>query len=141
SADLCGRTVFIALFPHKLPIFIKELSGKRTSPDTGSVRLEYPIHLSYCRRSHAQTGTGSCCHGTAAGHEGVTSEIYIQQRTLSTLCQHFFPSLQRIVDIVFAINQVECLEKFNCLKKITLQFGKVLQIKIIKGKYRFVLFH
>src|SRR6218665_3232215 len=54
-------------------------------------------------------------------HVRVASKVNIEQRTLRSFRQNALPLLQFVIEKIFAVDEAQCFQMFDCVKKFLLQ--------------------
>lgn len=118
--------------PYSRPIFaqtvargVVQFGGERTRTHPGGVGLEDTEYFTDGSRGHAQSGAGSGGHRVGRGNEGVGAEVDVQHRSLCALGQDLFPLGDGLVEIVFAVDEGERFEHFECGEPFAFQFVQV----------------
>ena len=125
AAPSGGCTVLATDFAQTVARGVVQFGGERTRTHPGGVGLEDTEYFTDGSRGHAQSGAGSGGHRVGRGNEGVGAEVDVQHRSLCALGQDLFPLGDGLVEVVFAVDEGERFEHFECGEPFAFQFVQV----------------
>ena len=115
------RTQFVACF-------IKQLCRERTATDTCTICLEDTVYLTDITRRDTQSRTASGTDRVGRCHERIRTEVDVQHSALCTFRQDRLTVFQEVVYHMFAVDQVELLQVFQCFKPLGFEFLDIIRI-------------
>ena len=107
---------------------VEELRGERTAAHTGAVGLEDAVDLADAVGGDAQAGADSGADRIRRRHEGIRTEIDVEQRALGALGQDGLVLRQAVVDEVFAVDDLEAAEVFHGVEPLCLELRDVVLV-------------
>lgn len=119
-------TVFMTEVTDALAGGIEKLGREGTAADAGTVCLEDTEHLTNLVGGHAEAGTCTGADGVGRGHEGIRTEVDVEQSALRTFAKHTLAFGEKAVDEEFGINDTEALEIDDGIHPLLLKFVKIL---------------
>ena len=119
-------TEFVSERTNLVARLVEELGGERTSPHTRAISLEDTIDIANLARSHTQTRAGARTNSVGRSDERIGAEVDVEHRTLSTLAEDGLAFVQKAVDFVFAIHQLELLQVFNAFEPSLFSLSQVV---------------
>ena len=120
-----GGSVFTADLAQAVAGFVELFGGEGAGAYAGGVGFEDAEHFTDGAGWHAQPGAGSGGHRVGRGDEGVGTEIDVQHGALGSFGQYFFAFGYGLVQVLFAVDEGERFQGFDCGEPFGLQFVQV----------------
>ena len=111
---------------HLLTCFIEQLCWEWSCAHTGAVCLDDTKNIANLVRSDTQTNTCACTNGVGRRDKRIRAKVNVEHRALSTFAKHRLSLLQKLVDFMFRIHQLELLDVLNAFHPLLLHLGDIV---------------